>query len=195
MGQTTFAISTGCTYLHLGAPVVAPPPSGEGWQTGVVPNRVKFCGQCGTEVPADDRFCGSCGHELGQQVASSPPEPAQTGAPETPTTDSLSPTQRFLQQTQDTVEAPATKPPQSERWGPTRRTMSPEQIVRAEVNSGERRALAIWALFGVPIILFVRVPVNVNGHLPHLISTFLPSETVRLGSVNFRRPYLSSAVI
>ena len=76
-----------------------------------MPNRVKFCGQCGTEVPEGDLFCGSCGHELGQQVASSPPEPAQTGAPETPTTDSLSPTQRFLQQTQDTVEAPATEPP------------------------------------------------------------------------------------
>jgi hypothetical protein len=35
--------------------------------------------------------------------------------------------------------------------------LSPEQIVRAEVKSGERRTLAIVALFVVPTMLFVMV--------------------------------------
>ena len=57
------------------------PRYGERWQTGVVSNHMKFCGQCGTQAPADGRFCGSCGHELGRQTASSPPEPARTEEP------------------------------------------------------------------------------------------------------------------
>lgn len=44
-------------------------------------NHMKFCGQCGTQAPADGRVCGSCGHELGRQTASSPPEPARTEDP------------------------------------------------------------------------------------------------------------------
>ena len=71
---------------------------------------MKFCGQCGAEVPADDRFCGSCGHELGRQTASSPPEPARTRAPEIPTTESRSSSHRYHRLWHgDTEEAAATE--------------------------------------------------------------------------------------
>ncbi|SVD50490.1 uncharacterized protein METZ01_LOCUS403344, partial [marine metagenome] len=49
-----------------------------------VPNRVKFCRQCGTEVPEVALFCISCGSELGQKAAVPEPEPDETSASETP---------------------------------------------------------------------------------------------------------------
>ena len=47
-------------------------------------DRVRFCGQCGTEVPESDLFCGSCGHELGRQKAGRAPASDKSRASETP---------------------------------------------------------------------------------------------------------------
>ena len=48
-----------------------------------MPNRMKFCGQCGTQVPEDDLFCNACGHELVGKATASTPKPDGTSTSET----------------------------------------------------------------------------------------------------------------
>ena len=68
--------------------------------------RVKFCGQCGREVPwvvEGDLFCGSCGNELGQQKAG--PASVSDGASASRTQIDESPVESRM----DSVESVGTK--------------------------------------------------------------------------------------
>ena len=70
-------------------------------------NYLKFCGQCGREVPEGDRFCAYCGHKLGLQVV----EPAYASdVSEVAATESLSPKPGILPKPGGPIPPPPTGP-------------------------------------------------------------------------------------